>query len=86
MRRPKTLIVRGLALLAALALLQLALAPAAHPAGPYLSALSDIATGPPAFAAHCANKTCGSFGGPCLKAVGFFCANSAGQCFTRGCQ
>jgi len=53
---------------------------------PYASALAPLAASPALAASRCPDKSCGSFGGPCVKAVGYFCAKSGGQCFTRGCQ
>ncbi len=53
---------------------------------PYGSALAPLAGSQALAASGCADKTCGSFGGPCTKAVGYFCAKSGGQCFTKACQ
>ena len=58
----------------------------APPGSPYVSALNPLTGGPALAASGCADKTCGSFGGPCVKAVGYFCAKSGGQCFTKACQ
>ena len=52
---------------------------------PYGTALAPLAGSPALAASGCADKTCASFGGPCTKATGFFCAKSGGQCFTKAC-
>jgi hypothetical protein len=87
MRTPVRLVLRFSACLAAAAFLALLLSPSSPLSSPYASALSDLTSGAPALAAgHCADKTCGSVGGPCVQAAGYFCAKSGGQCFTRACQ
>jgi len=61
------------------------LVPSSVPAdSPYLSALSSLQSSTQA-ATHCADKTCASMGGGCVRSAGSFCAKSGAQCFTRGC-
>ncbi len=61
------------------------LVPSSVPAdSPYLSALSSLQSSTQA-ATHCADKTCASVGGGCVRSAGSFCAKSGAQCFTRGC-
>ena len=84
MHRPMRIVLRFAAIVAVVALLHL-LAPSSVPAGsPYLSALSILQSSTQA-ATHCADKTCASVGGGCVRSSGSFCAKSGGQCFTRGC-
>jgi hypothetical protein len=84
MHRPMKTVLRFAAIVAVVALLHI-LAPSTAPAGsPYLSALSSLESSTQA-ATHCADKTCASVGGGCVRSAGSFCAKSGGQCFTRGC-
>jgi len=85
MRLPFSIAVRFAAVVVIVALVQ-SLVPAIQPpVSPYLSALSVLPAADARAATHCADKTCASFGGPCVRSIGTFCAKSGGQCFTRGC-
>jgi hypothetical protein len=84
MHRPMSILVRVAAFVAIVALLHVLL-PSSVPVGsPYLSALASLPSTAQA-ATRCADKTCASVAGGCVRSTGTFCAKSAGQCFTRGC-
>jgi len=84
MHRPMRIVLRFAAAVAVVALLHI-LVPSSVPVdSPYLSALSILQSSTQA-ATHCADKTCASVGGGCVRSAGSFCAKSGGQCFTRGC-
>jgi len=85
MRKAAGHAVRFLLLVAVAVALSSVLASLAPGQTPYGSALAPLAGSPALAASRCADKTCASFGGPCAKAVGYFCAKSAGQCFTKAC-
>ncbi len=86
MRKAAAHAVRFLLLVAVAVTLSSVLTSLAPERTPYGSALVLPAGSPALAASGCADKTCASFGGPCTKAVGFFCAKSGGQCFTKACQ
>ncbi len=77
---------RFLVIVAVVAALPALLAPTSPANSPYLSALSNLTAGSVLASNTCPNKVCASFGGPCVKATGYICADGGGQCFTRLCQ
>ena len=85
MRNATHYAVRFLLIVAVAAVLTSALSTLGPVQTPYGSALAPLAGSPALAASSCADKTCASFGGPCMKAVGYFCARSGGQCFTKAC-
>ena len=85
MSRPTRFAVRFLAIVALVALVQIALAPSAPVSNPYASALSNISVGPAlAFPINCPNNSCGGKKG-CRSDHGFYCTTSSGSCQTSKC-
>jgi len=84
MHRPLSFVVRFAAAVAAVILLGALIPSSVPPDSPYVSALSALPSAALA-ATRCADKTCASVGGGCVRSAGTFCAKSGGQCFTRGC-
>jgi hypothetical protein len=84
MRRSLSIVLRFAAVVAVVALLHILVSSSVPASSPYLSVLSSLPSTAQA-ATHCADKTCSSVGGSCVRSAGSFCAKSGGQCFTRGC-
>lgn len=85
MRKSLKLALRFVAVLAVVALIQVALV-APSPAGnPYASALSTVSVGAAyAFPINCPNNSCGGKKG-CRADHGFYCTTSSDGCATSKC-
>ncbi len=88
MPKPLRYALRFLAIVAVVVTVSALFVPASPANSPYLSALLDLSGRSVLAANHCANKTCGSFSGPCVSAPGYLCSGGGGhtQCFTKLCQ
>jgi len=76
---------RLLAIVAVIALVQMALAPSAPAHNPYVSALSTLSVGSTyAIPINCPNNSCGGRKG-CRSDHGFYCDTSSGICQTSKC-
>jgi len=85
MRKTLRFALRFVAVIAVVALIQVALV-APPPAGnPYASALSNVSVGSAyAFPINCPNNSCGGKKG-CRSDHGFYCTTSSGGCQTSKC-
>ena len=88
MNRPMTLAVRFLAVLAALGLLSVLVAPSHETESPYASGLTSLTAGSAVAAPACENRQCArepGRGGKCMKSTGHRCNFSSGICQSFEC-